>query len=183
MILEKLKSLGRRIQFWYNFLKNVFQNEEPLFIDSLYTKGVEDFAFVGRKDEDLFVSSKHYRKGWADFELYEKKVRPQGKDENLFFLEQYITGVSCAYVYGKLFYKKVAKNITDPSRTPFFGKPSEHMEAGYKNAMAIMNKQGELLKTDTRTQRIKEIHEQLENKQSQISSVRKVGNLLERLGR
>lgn len=164
-MFESVKDIYRRLVFWFNFFKSAFANEEILFIDALYTKGVEAYAF-GVKDDGLFVASKHYRMGWADFELYEKKVKPDHFNRKT-LRKDYVQGVAIAYVYGEALYEQIAQDILAGKRlehirsgsdSEFFEGTSPDLQAGFKNATVVMNKQIELLKTDPTAKRIKEIH-------------------------
>ncbi len=181
-MFESVKDIFRRLVFWFNFFKSAFANEEILFIDALYTKGVEAYAF-GVRDDGLFVASKHYRQGWADFELYEKKLKPDHFNRKV-LRKDYVQGVAIAYVYGEALYEQIAQDILAGKRLQhvrsgsdkeFFDGTSPDLQAGFKNAIVVMNKQIELLKTDRTTKRIKEIHTEAKKKPHQMSTVRKSG--------
>ena len=158
---DKIKDFFSKIVFWWGFFKGSFTNEEILFIDVLYTKGVEAYAWGG-KNKSLFFASKHYRKGWSDFEVYEKRVNPRYEDRPE-SLKQYVTGVAVAYVHGTMLWNTtIAQDIsngTPPSGPAFFAGTNPYCVAGFKNAMLIMDKQQKLMKTDETVQRIKEIHQ------------------------
>jgi len=171
-VFESVKNFWERVQFCWTVLKQ--DDEEVLFIDVLYTKGVEAYAFDGEKNAELYLSSKHYRQGWNDLEAYQNKIKPVGKDATLQFLKEYVTGVASAYIHGQLFYvKEIAQDILSGKSSEIldhvrrsdgklyaknFGDITSHMRAGFDNAMAVMNKQQKLMKTDERVRRIKDVH-------------------------
>jgi len=174
-LIEKIKEWYKRAKLWYKLFSG--RDEEVLFLDVLYTKGVEAYAYHG-KNLDLFTMSRHYRKGWSDFARYEKKAKPTDKDRKR-FIREYVTGVSCAYVHGNLkgIMTQTAQDILEgkPGTSPFFQNTSEHMQAGFKNAIIVMNNQLKLMKTDERTQRIKKIYQKQTGRSTDRHHIRETG--------
>lgn len=189
-MIQRIKALWAKARLWWAFLSE--EDEENLFIDVLYTKGVEDYAFNGVKNEEMYEHSKHYRLAWDHIESYQNEINPKGRVETLGFLGEYVTGVACAYIHGELFYaEQVAQDILSGKKrddiieharkdgkfyASQFRSTPVHMKKGFDNAMVVMNKQAELLKTDTRTQRIKEIHSEAKKKFGK-ASMYKVGEI------
>lgn len=196
-VIKKIKELFAFLLVWTGLKKEetCFDGSSVdqdilgiLFIDSLYVRGVEDYAFDRKKNAAYYKESEYYRKGWDDFETYAEKVNPKTKDEALAFLKEYTTGVSCAYAYGRLFYKSVAETLAEESYSnlsrhaqrsagcndlwdkreranapePFFGTPTKHMEKGFDNGMFIMNKQETFMKTDPAMKRMREVSKRVE---------------------
>lgn len=166
-LIQTIKEFFERLKLWLLFVKNSLANEEVLFMDALYTQGVESYRF-GNKRPELYMTSKHYRKGWVDFHLY---AESQGGDRQK-MLHEYTTGVSLAYVYGSITHPILNNQV----------KPTPHVLAGFDNAIKVMNKQLKLLKTDETVKRIKTIDEGARERALDVGTVKMVGHIAEKEG-
>lgn len=170
-IIRTIKEFFERLKLWFLFVKNSLTNEEILFIDALYTQGVESYRFENKRPE-LYMTSKHYRKGWDDFHLYVESLGEVVSKDRKKMLHEYTTGVSVAYVYGSLAHPILNGQV----------KPTPHILAGFNNAIKVMNKQLKLLKTDETVKRIKTIDEGARERvlNVDVGTVKMAGHIVEK---